>query len=194
MSPHPDNDSLTDLVARAGTDPNAFTALYRRLHGMVERYLGAHLPATVPDRADVLDDLCQDTWLKVWRSLAGLDPRNVAGWVMTVAHHTLIDWARRRARIRFVPWEGEKHERLLPDHADPARLVVAAEERAETRKRVRAALAALPDDARVSLLLAEQEGLGCEDQGRVTGLSRSAVKSRRFRDRDRARAVLAGVA
>lgn len=194
LDDHTVNDELTALVARAGDDPDAFTALYHRLRGAVRRHIRAHLPATLPDRDDVLADLCQATWVKVWRALAGLDPRNVAGWVMTIAHRTLIDWARRRRCLVMVPWDAAKHDRLAVDDADPARVVEAAEERAATRARVRAALAALPDDARLALLLTEQEGLGILDQAAAQGIGTSAVKTRRSRAKEAARPLLAGAA
>ena len=68
-------------------DPEVLFALYRR---QVYRFL-----ARMTGRRDVADDLCQEVFVRVVRSLQrGTVPDHDRGWVFTIARNLLVDYRR----------------------------------------------------------------------------------------------------
>ena len=136
------------------------------------------------------EDLAQETFVKAYRAI-GKTSRDlrVAAWLHRIASNACLDVLRRRQRLRWLPWDGPKHDHLLvSDPADdPERAAVGAEARAAVRR----ALAAVSPRHRRALTLREYEGLSCAEISQVMGLSRAAVKSLLFRARLELRAVYA---
>lgn len=163
--------------ARAG-DQAAFEAIFQRY----ERQIYSFTFRMMGD-ADDAYDLTQDCFIKAYRNLEKTNgDLNVSAWLHRIASNTCLDVLRRRKRIRWLPWDTEKHEGMLPSHAvdDPERTVVST----ETRQDVQIILNRMTPRNRLALLLREFEGLSTEEIGEVMGLSRSAVKSVLFRARE----------
>ena len=105
---------------------------------------------------------------------------------MRIAVNLCRDWRRRR-RGRDVAddpavWEGLPAEGPgPPDHAEAA----------ERRRAVRQAVAHLPPEYRMLVVLAYDEGLSLRDVAAATGLPLSMVKNRLFRARRRLAQALA---
>lgn len=162
--------------ARAG-DQAAFEAIFQRyerqIYGFVFRMMG---------NADDAYDLTQDCFVKAYRSLDKTNgDLNISAWLHRIASNSCLDVLRRRKRIRWLPWENDKHENLLQRRSsdDPELTVVAA----EVQQDVQTILNKMTPRNRLALLLREFEGLSTEEIGEVMGLSRSAVKSVLFRAR-----------
>jgi RNA polymerase sigma-70 factor (ECF subfamily) len=108
--PEPSDDDL--MRAYAAGDVAAFERLYARhqagLYRFVRRLLGTPLAAQV-------DEVFQDTWLRVVHARAGWQPQGAAfrTWLFTLAHHRAIDlWRRSGREVAFddddggdAPWE-----------------------------------------------------------------------------------------
>src|ERR1700710_1201591 len=60
------------------------------------------------NRADA-EDLTQDTFVRVFRSLSQFPPGTFEGWLHRITTNLFLDMVRRRARIRFD---------VLPDDAE----------------------------------------------------------------------------
>jgi len=170
--------------ARAG-DQAAFEAIFQRyerqIYSFVYRMMG---------NADDAYDLTQDCFIKAYRNLEKTSgDLNVSAWLHRIASNTCLDVLRRRKRIRWLPWENEKHESLLPSRSldDPEHSLVTT----EIRQDVQAILNQMTPRNRLALLLREFEGLSTEEIGEVMGLSRSAVKSVLFRSREEFRKLYA---
>lgn len=134
---------------------------------------------------DAADDVVQEAFLRLVVELqAGRRPDNLGGWLYRVAANLIISRSRRRAvasRIRnfFAP------------PADPP----SPEEMALSRERDRTlalALARLPPDARVALLLAAR-GMGAQEIGLVIHRTPSATRTYLCRSRVRLRDELAAL-
>ena len=169
-------ESLWVARARAGDDA-AFAALYaryeRRIYAFVYRMMGN------PDDAF---DLTQETFLKAYRALDKTDAElNVNAWLHRIASNACMDVLRRRQRLRWLPWEGAKHDRASSQREDDPEDTLLGD---ETQRSVTRVLQAMSTRNRQAMILREYEGLSCEDIGEIMGVSRSAVKSILFRGRE----------
>lgn len=140
--------------------------------------------------ADDAYDLTQNTFVKAYLALTRFrqgGQRHFSAWLMRIATNQCLDVLRRRQRLRWLPWEGPKHDQLLvsPPLDDPERVAVSQ----ETGAMVQRVLGRMSHRHRMALILREYEGLSCEEIGEVMGLSRSAVKALLFRAREEFRQV-----
>jgi RNA polymerase sigma-70 factor (ECF subfamily) len=162
--------------AKAG-DQAAFAELFaryeRRIYAFVYRMMGN------PDDAF---DLTQETFLKAYRALDKTDEElNVNAWLHRIASNACMDILRRRQRLRWLPWEGTKHDRVSTQREDDPEDTLIGD---ETQRSVAQVLQAMSPRNRQAMILREYEGLSCEDIGEIMGVSRSAVKSILFRGRE----------
>lgn len=163
--------------ARAG-DQAAFEAIFQRY----ERQIYSFAYRMMGD-ADDAYDLTQECFIKAYRNLEKTNgDLNVSAWLHRIASNSCLDVLRRRKRIRWLPWDNDRHENLLQPYTpdDPEASVVSA----EVQQDVQIILNQMTPRNRLALLLREFEGLSTEEIGEVMGLSRSAVKSVLFRSRD----------
>jgi RNA polymerase sigma factor (sigma-70 family) len=132
------------------------------------------------------EDLVQDTFMRVFRSLAAYEPGTFDGWLHRITTNLFLDAARRRARIRFVPLPDDA-ERLVGRSPSPERMVLDAGFEAD----VDAALAALSPDFRAAVVLADIEQLPYEEIADRLGVKVGTVRSRIHRGRLQLRCALA---
>ncbi len=147
-------------------------------------------------------DVVQETLAE---AAAGLDrylrerPLPFYPWLRQLAQRRLIELYRRHVQARRRSVTREVGPPGLPDHSALAladRLFArtsspsAGLRRQERRDRVRAALAALPEQDREVLVLRILEALPTRDTAAVLGISEVAVRSRQVRALDRLKALL----
>jgi RNA polymerase sigma-70 factor (ECF subfamily) len=145
-------------------DGAAFEALVERWRRPVARFLFRYT-----GRADLVADLCQEVFLRVYR--AGPRYREAGAfpsWLFRIALNAARDAARRR---RPVP---------LPDieMIDPSAGADAVCRQRELAGLMAREAAALPERLRVVLALRHDEGLSFEAIARLTGAPAGTVKSR----------------
>jgi RNA polymerase sigma-70 factor (ECF subfamily) len=147
-------------AARAG-DAEAFAALYREFAPVAH---GVALARVGPDEAD---DVVQETFVTVHRSLADLrEPDAFPGWLRSVAANAATDRLRRRARrpvLHALPPEPPARDA----HDDPD---------AELRARALARLQELPEPYRETLVWRLVEGLTGPEIAELTGLTEGSVR------------------
>ena len=132
------------------------------------------------------EDLTQETFIRVFRSLANYQPGTFEGWMHRITTNLFLDMARRRQRIRFDNLSDEA-ERLPGTHADP----VSAFDHNNIDADVQAALADLPPDFRAAVVLCDIEGLSYEEIATTLGIKLGTVRSRIHRGRLQLREALA---
>jgi RNA polymerase sigma-70 factor (ECF subfamily) len=132
------------------------------------------------------EDLTQETFIRVFRSLAGFTPGTFEGWLHRITTNLFLDMVRRRQRIRFdaLPEDAER----LPG-TDPSPEQVYADTYLDPQ--IQAALDALPPDFRVAVVLCDIEGLSYEEIAATLGIKLGTVRSRIHRGRSQLRAALA---
>jgi RNA polymerase sigma-70 factor (ECF subfamily) len=171
-------DDLTLARARAGDDP-ARTALVdryqRRLYALVGRLMVS--------RPDLVDDLAQESFVKVLRALRDFDPAGPArlsSWILTVATRTCLDALKaKRPAAEGIP-------EALASASNPE------QETAERQmgRRVEQAMARLPEEMRAVVILRAYHDLDYDEIAGALGLELGTVKSRLGRARAALREAL----
>jgi RNA polymerase sigma-70 factor (ECF subfamily) len=135
-------------------------------------------------RREQAEDLTQTTMLKAFRRFSSFRPNtSCKTWLMRILRNTWIDDLRHQKVVGTVmPFE----EGLLagPQAAEPIVWTNAADvlENFSDEQIIRS-LAELPDDHRLTLFLADVEGLSQEEVAEVLGVAVGTVKSRTSRAR-----------
>ena len=173
-----DTDSQLVAACQAG-DMGALKALYDRYVDRVWRlgYLRTR-------SRDVAEDVVQETFLRVARSIARFEGRSSFGtYLFAVARSVAIDAQRRGCREQSVGDEPAVLKLVSAEEAD------SADE--STREAVRAALSRLPEAQHDALVLFELSDLSVRECGEVLGWRASRVKVTLFRARRALREMLA---
>jgi len=132
------------------------------------------------------EDLTQEVFVRVFRSLHTYQPGTFEGWLHRITTNLFLDQARRRQRIRFDALSDERAARIASAVAGPA----AAYDDRTFDDDVEAALAALPPDFRAAVVLCDIEGLTYEEIAGILGAKLGTVRSRIHRGRAMLRAAL----
>ncbi len=132
------------------------------------------------------EDLTQEVFVRVFRSLADYTPGTFEGWLHRITTNLFLDGVRRKARIRFEALP-EDPERVPGKSPSPA---VEVDERSFDAD-VQQALDALPADFRAAVVLCDVEGLTYEEIAATLGVKLGTVRSRIHRGRGLLRAALA---
>ena len=170
-----------DLVALilAG-DRHAFTEVLQRhderLRGLAWKLLGG-------DRSR-MDDALQDAYTRAYRAL----PRfrrdaNLGSWLYRITYNACIDELRRAKRRPEPVDTSEPAHDAATRRATPDRAVIASD--AVTR-----ALAALPEEQRITVVLVDGEGFDNLTAARILGVAPGTVASRLSRARATMRLAL----
>ena len=136
------------------------------------------------NRADA-DDLTQEVFLRVFRSLDSYSAGSFDGWLHRITKNLFLDQVRRKARLRFDPL-GDALDGL---GSTPASHDLALHDAFDAD--VEQALSELNPEFRDAVLLADVDGLSYEEVAEVLGLKLGTVRSRIHRGRERLRRALA---
>ena len=132
------------------------------------------------------EDLAQETFVRVFRSLADFSPGTFEGWLYRITMNLFLDMVRRRRRIRVhALLEDTEH---LPGTAPSPEQVYAD---SQFDPEVRAALEALSPTFRVAVVLCDIESFTYEEIAATLGIKLGTVRSRIHRGRVQLRQALA---
>jgi RNA polymerase sigma-70 factor (ECF subfamily) len=169
----PDDRRL--LADHLAGDPDAFTELVRRHRDR----LWAVAIRTLGDPEEAADAL-QDALISALRGAAGYrGDAAVTTWLHRVVVNACLDRIRRRQARPAVPLEDREIRSPHDDHAATV-----------TRLDIRSALARLPEQQRVALVLVDLEDLPVAEVAELLGVAEGTVKSRCFRARTAMAAML----
>ena len=185
-------DGSPVAAATAGTDVAAPAAADAWVAPTWEQVVREHsarvyrLAYRLSGNAQDAEDLTQETFVRVFRSLADFSPGTFEGWLHRITTNLFLDMVRRRQRIRFdalpedterLPGTAPSPEQVYADtHLDP---------------QVQAALDALSPEFRVAVVLCDIEGLTYEEIAATLGIKLGTVRSRIHRGRVQLRQALA---
>ena len=182
-----EGQDLDSVIERArGHDAEALGEIYRlyvrRVFGLCRHML---------DSRESAEDTTSEVFLKLQRSIKSYDgsipfPR----WLLRVAGNQCIDALRRRQRGRQVFVEVEDGAAAIePSGSEPSPLgaVLSTEERVQ----VRDAIARLPENYRVPLILRYYGELSYDEIAQQLGLQRNYVAALIFRAKQELRRKLA---
>ena len=176
---------LESVIARAqGHDTEALGEIYRRY---VRRVFG--LCRYMLDSRESAEDATSEVFLKLQHSIESYDGSiPFARWLLRVTGNQCIDGLRRRRRGQQVIVEVEEAAIIEPATSDasPLGAVLSAEEQAE----VRDAIARLPENYRVPLVLRYYSELTYDEIAEQLGLQRNVVAVLLFRGKQELRRKL----
>lgn len=176
-------DSQLLKKARAGNEA-AFEQLMRPMESLIWRVCWHYL-----GQREAAEDCAQETMLRVWRGLSGYrEDSTFESWVYRIAANQCLDLLRKQKREKSVPLEPLREQGFDPPDAGPGTeiRVLAREE----QRRLREALAGLPEEQRDALVLTQLEGWSYERTAGVLGVTEGTVKSRVSRGKERLKELL----
>jgi RNA polymerase sigma-70 factor (ECF subfamily) len=132
------------------------------------------------------EDLTQDVFVRVFRSLSSYSPGTFEGWLHRITTNLFLDRARRKQRIRFEGLGDDAAERLAGRELSPA---TAYDERLLDAD-IQAALDQLAPEYRAAVVLCDIEGLTYEEIAATLGVKLGTVRSRIHRGRGQLRNTL----
>jgi len=132
------------------------------------------------------EDLTQEVFVRVFRSLSSYTPGTFEGWLHRITTNLFLDSARRRQRIRFEGLADEMAHRLAGSEPTPAQ----AFDDSHLDDDVQAALKALPPEYRAAVVLCDIEGFSYEEIAATLGVKLGTVRSRIHRGRAQLRTAL----
>jgi RNA polymerase sigma factor (sigma-70 family) len=172
----PDKDSSE---ASLFDDAHALSALYERfrrpIHSYIYRLLGSQEDA---------DDMTQEVFVRVFTAWDGLyDRENLSAWLYRIATNLSVDLLRRRKHIcwwSLTPYtHGDEHVHgALSDESlflspDDGGIQAIAE-----REHIRLAIANMPEDYAVALVLNVAQGVPYQEVAAMVGSSPNAAATR----------------
>ncbi len=132
------------------------------------------------------EDLTQETFIRVFRSVQNYQPGTFEGWLHRITTNLFLDMVRRRGRIRMEALP-EDYERVPASDPDPEQIYHDSRLGAD----LQAALDSLAPEFRAAVVLCDIEGLSYEEIGATLGVKLGTVRSRIHRGRQGIREHLA---
>ncbi len=133
------------------------------------------------------EDLTQEVFVRVFRSLSSYTPGTFEGWLHRITTNLFLDQVRRKKRIRFDALGEDAADRLAGEGPTPAEHYDDTHLDADVQQ----ALDMLPPDFRAAVVLCDIEGLSYEEIAATLGIKLGTVRSRIHRGRAQLRATLA---
>ena len=177
------DEELMDLVA--DMDPEAFELVYDRhaqaAYSLCYRIAGSRALA---------DDMCQETFLSIWRSAGRYDRRlgSVRSWILSIAHNRAIDQLRRATRHRSREVHDEAVAERIPSDETTDGEALSRVQAGETAQ----LLDRLPGEQRQVIELSFFSGYAHSEIAELLALPLGTVKGRMRLGLERLRLQMAG--
>jgi RNA polymerase sigma-70 factor (ECF subfamily) len=149
----------------------------RRVYAVIYRMTGKH---------SEVDDLCQETFLQVFRSLPRLrEGSDVDAWVYRIAMNVSVDYIRRKTKDKAIAG------RVRAEGERPAAAEKTLDQEAEAA--VRRALDELPPDQKSVVVLRMFENMSHDEIAEVLQTPVATVRWRLFAARQKLEELLKGL-
>ncbi len=166
-----------DLVARSrGGDLDSFNQLILRwerpIYAFAYRVIG---------REEDARDVCQETFLRAFRSLPGFRGQaKFSSWLYQIAMNLCRDWIRRQRRARTVQLAEGVDPAELAAERGPVESIEDLVSRRELSAVVEEAMALLSEEQRTAIVLKEYHGMTFQEIADLQGCPLSTVKTRLY--------------
>jgi RNA polymerase sigma-70 factor (ECF subfamily) len=167
---------------------NQLVRLYEsRIYNLAYRLLGD---------ADSAADAAQDAFFAAYRNMKSFRGGSFRSWLFRIATNTCYDVLRARKRRpttsldAALDADSTDPEVFIREPADPGEAPDDAALRRELSRAIEHALALLPDDQRIVVVLCDVQGMSYNEAAQIMNANLGTVKSRLSRGRARLRDVL----
>lgn len=135
------------------------------------------------------EDLTQDTFMRVFRSLKSYRPGTFEGWLHRITTNLFLDMVRHRSKIRMEALP-EDYDRVPGEDMTPEQAYTVA----NLDPALQRALDELSPDFRVAVVLCDVVGMSYDEIAETLGVKMGTVRSRIHRGRSQLRASLEAAA
>jgi RNA polymerase sigma-70 factor (ECF subfamily) len=177
-------------ASRSG-DVDSFNQLVRLYEGRIY-----NLSYRILGDADSAADAAQDAFFAAYRNLKSFRGGSFRSWLFRIATNTCYDVLRARKRRPTTSLDAALDAApddpgvSIPEPADPGEAPDDAALRHELSRAIEHALALLPDDQRIVVVLCDVQGMSYNEAAHVVNANLGTVKSRLSRGRARLRDIL----
>ncbi|MBZ5555845.1 MAG: RNA polymerase sigma factor [Acidobacteriia bacterium] len=174
----PPADAVEALIRRCLSGDQAawdqiVRTYWRKVFNVAYKFVGKH---------DEAEDLTQDIFLKIFKSLSTFDRRaNFQTWLISISRNLCIDHYRSVRKERETIDRDVDANELTPASKEPG--PVAALEQRDRVALLRQALSALPETLRTAVLMRDIQELSYQEIATALRLPEGTVKSRINRGR-----------
>lgn len=167
------------LIARARAgDLRAFNELVSKYQGMVY-----NLAFRILGQAEAASDAAQEAFLSAYQSLSQYRGGSYKGWLLRIVTNACYDELRRQKRRPAYSLEEAIEDTPIdfpsPEEEGPEEHTL----RRELEETIQEGISSLPPDQRITLILADVQGLSYEEVAEATLANLGTVKSRLSRAR-----------
>ncbi len=166
--PKMENEATIIEKAKQG-DKEAFGVLYKHYFPRIYRYCKANIY-----RDDLAADICQETFLKAWKSFPTFSLKNGGtgqAYLFRIARNLIIDLSRKKKEFSLAFYEDIEVEDDLAQSVD----------RADEIEKVKHMLARLSEKDRQILILRYFEDLSHKETAKIIGIREGALRVRTTR-------------
>lgn len=138
------------------------------------------------------EDAAQDAFIRAWNAIDSFRGGLVRPWLLRIATNRTYDLLRAKARRPAQSLDAQPYE-IEPDWTSMAPVAEHPEafvERSELSLHLERALADLPEDQRLAIILSDVQGYAYDDIADIMNVAVGTVKSRISRARSRLRTSL----
>ncbi len=166
-----------ELVALAtGGDADSFNQLVQRwerpIYALAYRVIG---------RQEEARDVCQETFLRAYRSLPGFKGEaKFSSWVYRIALNLCRDWMRKQKRTPVVQAPEGMDITELAGEGGPVESIEDLVGRKRLSAVVGEAMSRLPEEQRTAIILKEYHGMTFQEIADLQGCPLSTVKTRLY--------------
>ncbi len=167
----------------------------RAFRQLVERHQHAVIGtvARMLNDAHEAEDIAQQVFVRLWNSAPKWRPEaKFTTYLYTIMRNLVFNESRRRSRKKEISLDEQKENHPAAMRADEGLSPDEGMEKRELHRSIDAAIAALPEQQRLAVVLRTFGGLDYEDIAKALDTSVSSVKSLLFRARGVLREALAG--
>ncbi len=131
------------------------------------------------------EDLTQETFMRVFRSLHNYQPGTFEGWLHRITTNLFLDMVRHRAKIRMEALP-EDYDRVPGNDMTPEQAYTVA----NLDPALQSALDSLSPEFRVVVVLCDVVGMSYDEIAETLGVKMGTVRSRIHRGRSQLRAAI----
>jgi RNA polymerase sigma-70 factor (ECF subfamily) len=167
----------------------------RAFRQLVERHQHAVIGtvARMLNDAHEAEDIAQQVFVRLWNSAPKWRPEaKFTTYLYTIMRNLVFNESRRRSRKKEISLDEQQENHPAAMRADEGLSPDEGMEKRELHRSIDAAIAALPEQQRLAVVLRTFEGLDYEDIAKALDTSVSSVKSLLFRARGVLREALSG--
>lgn len=159
---------------------------------LLERHMKTVYSFILRSVEDGVEDVVQDTFLKVWKNMRKYEPRRASfkTWLMRIARNTVIDAQRKKKYAVFSDLENEYGDNRILDTPDSGPLPDEILAQVRDAHEVTEVLQKLPPQYREVLLLRYMSQMTFEEVSSVLHEPQNTVRSRHRRGLARLRGLL----